>query len=132
MLLWSAGVVAGFILSSIFLFRPRHLKWHAVISTACGMLFLAGLRGLSNENQYPTSMALLFMSGIGHGYATIVTNVTGTMTTRKKDIGFVVGLIAGFRSLSFAVIRAVVLSLVEARLETFSQAETDLNLSVYR
>lgn len=69
------------------------------------MLFLAGLRGLSNENQYPTSMALLFMSGIGHGYATIVTNVTGTMTTRKKDIGFVVGLIAGFRSLSFAVIR---------------------------
>lgn len=69
------------------------------------MSFLAGLRDLSNVDEYPTAMALLFISGIGHGYATIITYVAVTMTARKRDIGFVVGLIAGFRSLVFALIR---------------------------
>lgn len=75
------------------------------MGTALGMLFLTGLRGLSDATQYPTSMALLFISGIGHGYATILAYVTGPMTAHKRDIGFVVGLISGFRNLTFAVVR---------------------------
>ncbi|GAD95404.1 siderophore iron transporter [Paecilomyces variotii No. 5] len=109
--LWGTGLVFGFILAAIFLLRPKHLKWHAVISTAFGMLFLAGIQGLHDPDQYRTSMAFLFISGVGHGYATIVTYVAGPMTARKRDIGFVVGLISGFRSLSFAVVRAVIFTL---------------------
>ncbi|KAL4806044.1 hypothetical protein BDV18DRAFT_160114 [Aspergillus unguis] len=108
---WGAGLLTGFLLSSPFLARPKHIKWHLAFGTTFGMIFMVGLRGIGHTNQYKASMALLFLCGVGHGYSTVVTYVTAPMTAHHRDLGLVVGLVSGYRGLLFAAARAVLLTI---------------------
>lgn len=87
------------------LVQPKYLKWHLALGATFEMVFLAALRGLVNTNQYHLSMAFFFLSGLGLGYVTVVTYVTGPMTAHKRDMGLCVGLVSAYRNLIFSVIR---------------------------
>lgn len=103
--LWAAGLVGGFLFASVALVRPKYLKWHVALGATFGMVFLAALRALLHTDQYRLSMAFFFLSGLGHGYVTVVTYVTGPMTAHKRDMGLCVGLVSAYRNLIFSVIR---------------------------
>lgn len=103
--LWAAGLVGGFLIASVALARPKYLKWHVALGATFGMGFLAALRALVHTDQYRLSMAFFFLSGLGHGYVTVVTYVTGPMTAHKRDMGLCVGLVSAYRNLIFSVIR---------------------------
>lgn len=102
---WGAGLIGGFLFAALFLARPKHLKWHLALGAFFGMTPLISLHSLEHINQYRISMALFFISCLGHGYATIVTYVTAPMTAHHRDMGLVVGLVSSYRGLIFAAVR---------------------------
>ncbi|KAJ0420298.1 hypothetical protein BJY00DRAFT_313237 [Aspergillus carlsbadensis] len=107
---WGAGLAAGFLCGSVAMARPRHVKWHLAASTTVGMVFLAGLRGVDGATEYRTASALLFFTGLGHGYSTLVSYIAVGITADAADLGLAMGLASAFRSLAFMVARSVFLT----------------------
>ncbi|KAL3443572.1 hypothetical protein BJX65DRAFT_311730 [Aspergillus insuetus] len=117
-----AGLAAGFILASIALVRPRGLKWHLAASVAVCMVFLCALAGINTAN-HETMLALSTLIGIGQGYAMVVSHVAAPMTAGKLNLGFVAGVIVGFRNLNYSVLNAILFAIFTPRftdrLQTF-------------
>ena len=84
---------------------PKYLKWHMVVGAVFGMIFLVALRNMHSTYQYRLSMVFFFFSGLGLEYMTVVIYVTAPMTTHKRDMGLICGLVSAYSGLTFAVIR---------------------------
>lgn len=100
--LWSVGLAAGFIVGTVAMLRPKFLKWHASAAVTIQMTFIAAA-ACSSPTHHGSVMACFFMSSFGIGYVIVVCYTSALLPARQRDLGLVVGLVAGFRNLSYSV-----------------------------
>lgn len=97
-----AGVAVGWILGSLFLARPKWIKWQLGASVAIQSALLVATASVRYNTQ-ARLRALLVLTGIGQGYAMVISHLTPGIMSPKHDSGVIVGLTIAARNLLVAI-----------------------------
>ncbi|KAL4910499.1 fungal trichothecene efflux pump [Aspergillus multicolor] len=103
---FTTGTVAGSIIATAALFRPRRIKWHVVGGAVVSMVFLSALAAARPE-RYRMDQAFNTLIGIGVGYVLVTAYTAAPMTAKHRDMGCVVGTMAAVRTLVGCILWAV-------------------------
>ncbi|RDW57879.1 uncharacterized protein DSM5745_11397 [Aspergillus mulundensis] len=113
---FTSGTVAGSIIATVALARPRRIKWHLVGGTVVSMVFLSALAAARPE-RYRMDQAFNTLIGIGVGYVLVTAYTAAPMTAKPRDMGCVVGTMAAVRTLVGCILWAVLYAIYLPKLD---------------